>query len=238
MTDSSPHTPTPTPRPRLPRIALNVTGSIIGLFAAVLLVVGGFALWADGKKDGEGYLSTAGKPFAADTRALATENLDVNLDGAESVLDSDRFGTIRLRVDSRREAPVFVGIARTSEVSDYLRDVAHTTITDIDYDPFSADYRRQDGARRPAPPAEQAIWAASAHGSGSQELSWDVKDGDWSIVVMNEDGSPGVQAQISAAAKLPWLAKIGWGALIAGAILLAGAAALIVLANRSPRNPA
>ena len=53
---------------------------------------------------------------------------------------------------------------------------------------------------------------------------------------MNADASPSVQADISAAARLPYLKEIGWSALGGGAILLLTAATLIVFAVRPPRN--
>lgn len=226
-----------TPRRSRPaRIALIVASAVAGVIACGLLLLGGLALWANGQKDSDGFFSTGSERFAADTRALASENLDIDLDGAESILD-DEFGTIRLEVTPRGGEPVFVGIARTTQVSRYLRDVAHTTVTDVDYSPFSASYRRQDGERRPAPPARQPFWAVSANGPDAQTLSWHVKDGDWSIVVMNADGSAGVRAEIKAGAKVPVLDEIGWGAIAGGTVLLLAAAALLWLGIRSAPQP-
>jgi hypothetical protein len=52
---------------------------------------------------------------------------------------------------------------------------------------------------------------------------------------MNADGSHGVQADISAAAKLPYLTEIGWTAIGTGVLLLLTAAGLVVFAVRGPR---
>ena len=68
----------------------------------------------------------------------------------------------------RNDKPVFVGIARTKDVSSYLRGTSHATLTDVDFDPFRATYRTEPGASRPAAPAGKRIWAASAHGTGAQ----------------------------------------------------------------------
>ena len=214
------------------RIPLIVTAAVASLLAAGLLAVGGVALLGDAQKDANGYFSTGTERFATDTHALATENLDIDLDGAESILSDGALGTVRLEVSPQNGEPVFVGIARTSQVSAYLGDVAHTSVTDIDYSPFRADYSRQHGERRPAPPAQERIWAESAQGAGSQTLTWDVDDGDWSVVVMNADGSSGVQADISAGAKVPLVAKIGWGAVAAGTILLIAAGGMLVVRSR------
>ena len=85
-------------------------------------------------------------------------------------------------------------------------------------------------ARRPT------IWAASTQGSGSQTLDLGLEDGDWSVIVMNADGSPGVQVDVSAGAKVPYLTAIGWGLLGGGTGLLAVATLLVVLGVRGPRN--
>jgi hypothetical protein len=133
---------------------------------------------------------------------------------------------------------VFVGIARTDDLSAYLADVSHTVVTDLDYEPFEASYSAKAGERSPAKPGGERIWAASTQGAGPQTLTWEAEDGDWSIVVMNADGSTGVEADISAGAKLPFLTAVGWSALGGGAILLLVAIALTVLGIRPPRSGA
>ena len=62
--------------------------------------------------------------------------------------------------------------------------------------------------------------------------NWDVQDGTWSVVVMNADGSAGVDAGVSAGAKVDWLGTLGWSLLGAGILLGAGATTLIVLGAR------
>jgi hypothetical protein len=225
-------------RSRPARIALIVTGAITGLAAAGLLAVGGVALWGDSEKDADGYLSTDSHRFAASTHALASESLDVDLDGAEWLMDSEAFGEVRLEVAPRSDEPVFVGIAQTDKVSQYLRGVAHTSVSDVDSWPFETNYaeRAIAGDRRPAPPGEQSIWAASAQGAGAQTLEWDIEDGDWSVVVMNADGSAGVDAGVTAGAKVPFLTELGWSAIGTGAFFLIAAAGLLVLGIRTPRN--
>jgi hypothetical protein len=241
MPDPTPNPPSPSPAPR-PSTALRVgslvAGSVVGLVAFVLLAVGGVALWANGEKDRDGYLATASDPYATTTYALASEGLDVDLDGLGPVLDADDYGRVRLRVAPHGDKPLFVGIARTSDVSSYLRDSAHATVTDVDTSPFRAEMRTSAGDERPAPPAQRDIWAASAHGAGTQTLDWEVQDGRWSIVVMNEDGSPGVRAGVSAGAELAFLSAVGWGAIGGGAVLLVAAGAFLVAGIRTPRSGA
>jgi hypothetical protein len=225
-------------RSRGARIALIVTGALTALAAAGLLAVGGAALWGESEKDADGYLSTDRHRFATSTHALASESLDVDLDGAGWLMDREDFGDVRLEVAPRGDEPVFVGIAPTDQVSRYLSGVARTSVSDADSWPLEVSYdeRTVAGERRPAPPGEQRIWAASVEGAGTQTLEWDVEDGDWSVVVMNADGSRGVNAEVEAGAKVPFLSEIGWTAIGTGAILLVAAAGLLVLGIRTPRN--
>jgi hypothetical protein len=230
---------TAAPRRSGGRIASIVAGGIAAVLAIGLIAAGALLLWGDSEKDDQGYLSTGKDRYAASTYALASDNLDIDLDGAGWIMDRDDLGKVRLEVESSAGKPVFVGIARTSDVSDYLRGTSYTEVTDVDYSPFDASYRDRDrgGHRRPALPADQDFWAASAHGSGTQTVSWDLEDGDWSIVVMNADGSRGVNTDISAGAKIPFLGTLGWVSLGGALVLLITAGTLMYLGLRTPRTP-
>jgi hypothetical protein len=219
------------------KIALVVTGALASLFAVGLLAIGGLAFVGESEKDSDGYLSTDTHQFEAGSRALATENLDVDLGAGNSVLDTPDLGNVRLQVESRDDKPVFVGIASTSDVEKYLQGVSHTTLTDVDTSPFEASYNDHAGDRSPVAPADSQIWVASEHGSGKQTLNWEIEDGDYSVVVMNADGSAGVDADVSTGADVPFLDEIGWSAVGSGSFVLIIGIAMIVIGTRRPRNP-
>jgi hypothetical protein len=121
------------------------------------------------------------------------------------------------------EAPVFVGIARTHDVSAYLAGVAHATVKDMDGD---ASYDVQEGRAPSTPPSQADIWVAKSSGSGTQQVVWQVQNGDWTVVVMNADGSRGVTAEVAAGATLP---SLDW---LAPTLLAVAAAGLIVAIAR------
>ncbi|UGS37710.1 hypothetical protein DSM104329_04131 [Capillimicrobium parvum] len=234
----SPERPVAPQRPRGTRLGFLIPGIVAAVLAVGLLALGGLALWGDAQKDSAGYLSTRTERIGDNTRALATKNLDVNLGGAGRLVESSEFGKVRLQATSRTGKPLFIGIAPTRDVARYLQDVSYSTVTDISTGPFEADYTRHAGTRWPAPPARRDFWAASSQGAGRQTLTWKVADGDWSVVVMNADGSPDVEASISAGAKLPFLDEVGWVALGGGIALVILATGLIVLGTRPPSGPA
>jgi hypothetical protein len=218
------------------QVAAIVGGSIAGILAVIALVAGGLFLWADSKKDSDGYVSTGSDPYSTRTYAITTE--DLQLDDDVPGMVEDLYGKVRLRATSHNGKSVFVGIARTDEVSRYLASSAHATLTDVNYDPFEASYSTTGGAQRPQAPADQDIWVASAQGSGRQTLTWDVKQGNWSVVVMNADGSAGVNAGVSAGATADFLTPLAWGTLGGGLLLTAIAGGLLFAGLRRPNPPA
>jgi hypothetical protein len=220
------------------RIALTITGAIASLLAVALVAGGALALWGDSRKDDDGYLKTDAEHFQTGTRALATENLDVDLGDADWLAQSDDLGKIEVAAESREDKPLFVGIARTSDVEEYLEGVPYTTVDDVEVSPFSADYTRHGGQRHPVSPEHADIWAASNQGTGRQAIDWEIEDGDWSVVVMNADGSLGVDADISAGAEIRFLDELGWSAIGSGAFALVIGIGLIALAVRRPRSVA
>ena len=91
---------------------------------------------------------------------------------------------------------------------------------DIEFAPFSVTYSSRPAPAPPGPPTAQDIWVAQ----GTRSLTWDVDSGDWSVVVMNQDGSRGVTAGVGAGAKVPYLTTLGFVALGLGiAFILATA---------------
>jgi hypothetical protein len=217
------------------RVAAIVSGAIAGLVAFALIVAGAVLLYGNAQKDRDGYVSTHKERFHTRTYAIATDDLDTNTHAPDWVTDGPQLGHIRVKAVSRAGKPMFVGVAPTKDVDAYLRGTAHAIVTDVDYPDFHASYRTHEGSR-PAPPVAQRFWAATANGAGTQTLKWKVRDGNWSVVVMNADGSANVDARVSAGADAPWLSAVGWGTLGGGGLLMAFAAALVYAGVRRPRD--
>jgi hypothetical protein len=218
------------------RVAALIAASVFGLLAFGFLATGGTLLWANAQADEQGYISTGTDRFATGTYALATEDLDVDADVPGWLLDRDRYGQVRLQVTPNTDEPVFVGVARTQDVDAYLGSTARATVADLDYEPFKVDYDLHAGDAPPTPPSTQDFWAASAQGADKQTVAWDVEEGNWSVVVMNADGSRGVDAGVSAGVDVPLLATIGWASLGGGALLLVAAGGLFFAGARPPRT--
>jgi hypothetical protein len=209
------------------RLAAVIGGATALTLAVLLALAGTGLLWADSRKD-DGYFSTTHERLTTTSYAIATDDLEIEGDAVGDAL----YGKVRLELDGAQ--PVFAGIARTSDVDAYLAGSAHTTLSDLEIDPFRPEYRDALGTGAPGRPGDETFWAAK---SETGTLTWDVEDGDWSVVLMNADGSKGVDARVSAGASVPFLDDLGYGLSIASLALLILGGALIGEALRRQRQP-
>jgi hypothetical protein len=100
-------------------------------------------------------------------------------------------------------------------------------------------YNQAIGSRPPSSPGGAGFWAASGVVRDSGAVSWNVKRGSWTVVVMNADGSAGIDASLELGAKVPFLTPTGIAFTASGGVLLlAGLAAVVYgLRNRPPPRP-
>jgi hypothetical protein len=212
-------------RPRAGVVQL-VFGSLCLL--AALALIGGATTGIVGletQRDSTGYLTTHQHHYRTSTYALSTESLNVG--GLTGALEA---GFFRLRIaatSSEAAKPLFIGIARTNDVRRYLARVEHDELRDINFDPFKVDYRRLGTGTPTALPAAQGFWQTHASGTGTQTISWPVKKGHWSAVVMNADGSRNIGVDAQLAARLSGAWWIVAGLLALGALSLAGGIMLV-----------
>jgi hypothetical protein len=177
------------------------------------------------RRSGTRPITTHTHRYQTSSYALSTESLSVG--GVTGALEA---GLVRLRVtatSNRVAKPLFIGIARTDDVSRYLARVEHDELRDINFDPFKIDYRRLGTGAPTALPSTQSFWQARANGTGTLKISWPVEKGEWSAVVMNADGSRNVSVEAQLAARLSGAWWLVAASLVLGALSLAGGIALI-----------
>jgi hypothetical protein len=195
------------------RIASLVAGGILSVLAVVLIAGGGWALWVHNvDRDAAGFVSVGtATNLQTDTYAITSK---LRGDGPDWIYGSTLFGTGRVRATSLNGKPIFMGIARTSDVSRYMAGAGHATIEHLD----TNDLTTHAGGAPSNPPPETSMWAVSTKGTGRQTLRWKPRDGNWSIVIMNANASGGVAVRGDLAAKFPLLPWVAGGLLIAGAV--------------------
>jgi hypothetical protein len=212
-----------------------VFGSL-GLLAALAFFAGGVALtWGlETQRDGSGYFTTSPHHYRTSSYALSSQTLDVG--GITGALERH---LARFRISATTTGPartLFIGIARRKDVEAYLARVAHDELSNIEFDPFSIDYRRLGAGAPTAPPATQNFWRARATGTGTQTISWPIERGRWSAVVMNADASPGVSVDAQLAARVSHVWWIAIGLFVIGGLSLLGGGALVRAGVRTRRR--
>jgi len=227
------------------KIALLVVGIIFLVGALILMAGGGGLMWLSSTLENDNALFTSRTTsLKANSYAIVSEPFDIDW---YDETHEERWGLgdfVKVKVAAESEDAskgIFVGIARETDVDDYLSGVRYHEITEWTSDPFDdpeVQYRLHSGSLTPSDPITETFWDVSVHGSGRQTLEWKPDMGRWVLVVMNEDGSAGIDMSGAVGAELPWLFWLGLGLLLVGVLALVGGAIMIYFAARRPRPPA
>jgi hypothetical protein len=214
------------------RVVLVVLGSIAALVGAGMLAAGVAGIVIDQtQRDSQGFLVSPSETFRSPGYAVVSESARMSFGGNDWVARRI-LGTVKIQSESVR--PVFLGIGREADVDTYLGSVGRSVVKEINRKPH---YDEEVGGAPSGPPASQDFWVASASGAGKQALTWDPKSGDWVAVLMNADGTSGVEADVRIGAELDPLLGVGIGLAVAGGlVLLIGALAIALGASRASRG--
>jgi hypothetical protein len=210
------------------RTGLTVGAWVVAVLGVLVLAAGVTGIWASSsQRDPNGYFSANAHRYQTHARAIATDSITVG-----SYVPTWLAGKVRLDVSG--DKPLFVGIAPKATVDAYLARIAHTEATKLDLDPFKVTYVDHPGTVDPGRPSSEPFWAAAV--SNTSPLTWKLRSGDWSIVVMNADGSPDVAATIGVGVKVPALLWVGIGLTLLGGALLVLAGLMFAARSRSYRR--
>jgi hypothetical protein len=202
---------------------------MFAMVSVVLFAIGGVGLWAQHQRDDNGYFTAGPERLTTSTYALSAPSLDVGGTGPDAFYADDFLGDVRIDFESKTPGTaVFVGIGPAADVAAYLNGVGHDEIADFDVDPFKLSTTSRTGDGPSAAPATKSFWVASATSAGPSSLTWPATGGDWSVVIMNADGSRNVAVDLSAGGTLPAVEGITIGAFIGAVLLLIIGTAFIV----------
>ena len=186
-------------------------------------------------RDDDGYFRTDEIHLTSPTSAITSDSLDLGgtPGDADWLTERGDFATVSLDLQPAGSGPeLFAGIGPTADVTSYLASVAHDQVTDYDDSNTTVTYERQDGSAIPAPPGDQTFWVAQVATAQPGALTWDVRGGDWTVVVMNADGSPGIDATARVGIKIDWLLPVAIVLLVVGAVMLVGGTLVAVFVGR------
>jgi hypothetical protein len=218
------------------RIIAIVLGSIAAVIGLALVIGGIAGTVAYGvARDDDGYFRTDEIHLTSPTSAITSDSLDLGGTPGDAGWLTERgdFATVSLDLQPAGAGPeLFAGIGPTADVTSYLASVAHDQVTDYDDSNATVTYDRQDGSAIPAPPGDQTFWVAQVATAQPGALTWDVRGGDWTVVVMNADGSAGIDATARVGIKIDWLLPVAIVLLVVGAVMLVGGTLVAVFVGR------
>jgi hypothetical protein len=217
-------------------VGSGVVAVLVGLVAG--LAGGGLVVAHVSDRDSDGFYATSATSFATTSAALTSPTITLGDLGDGWVGGSPDWLTVRLDATGGAGKPLFVGIARENDIATYLGGSSRDEVVDANFTSHRVQYRHIDGTVRPPPPGSQPIWAASVVGDGTVRLTWPVESGRWGLVVMNADGSPGVDVDLVVAARTESLLPLGLGFIGFALVSFAGGGFLLWSSLRRPSAPA
>jgi hypothetical protein len=216
------------------RVVLLVFGILIVLVSIALLIGSAGVLAFDRSfRDSQGYYTTSFARVDANSYAVITQPADFHVN-AGFMMKNLEPASIRIQAQNNLVGkPIFIGIATEQDAQNYIGSSSHDEFTGLSLRPYHLELRHFAGGTPPAAPVTQNFWIASATGTGTQTLNWNISSGTYSLVLMNADGSAPVDAQVSLAIRAPQVVRaVGWGLLIAGIVLIFLGGLMIFLAFR------
>lgn len=213
------------------RIATAAAGSLVLLLAGATLAIG------QTLGDDDGFFMSGKVNVHTATYAIATDPTELHAGPADSLLPDRLVGDVRIKATPVEGGALFIGIASAGDANRYLDGVGHATVTDLRTGPWGSDplYRDSDGRPLPAALEDADIWVAQSQGSGTRELTWTPRSGDWVVVIANADGRQGVNVDVAAGAEVPALKWVVAGLLsFGGCVLILGAVMFGAALRSSP----
>jgi hypothetical protein len=213
------------------KIVLIVVGAVVLLCGLGAVVPGVFLTVVTG---GDNAITTGYHQLSSATPALVSPTETIRSD---TRVPTSGLGAAKLTVSARdANQTLFLGVARADDLEAYLDGIAHDEIKDINERPFRVDVQRQDGFPFAEPPEDESFWVASATGT-DPKLEWNVTEGDYRVVMMNADGSPGPSAEARFGVQVEGLRGIGIGVIVAGILASLAGLGLLLWGILTPSRP-
>jgi hypothetical protein len=205
-------------------IPIVVLGFFVALAGGVLTALVG----------GDGRLELPENGARSDGHAIVFDALSLR----GMATSGDLALTLNLRVrDDVGTHPIFVGVGPRADVDAYLGGVHTDRLIQVNWPgQVRTEPVNETSTRAPGPPADEGWWAASASGT-SVSMDWVATSGDWTVVVMNADGSTPVDVRGSVAVGVPALGAASIVLLVLGLVIAAGGGWLTVAGARTPARP-
>lgn len=201
---------------------------ILGTIGVVFLVAGIAVAGVSFGSDDAGYYTSPEYVLRTESAAITSDRFDLTPNPADWLPVG--FASARITIRSLNGAPIFLGIGPSDAVDQFLAGVAHDEVVDVGAGGAELVVRTVAGVPAGALPAAQTFWDLSATTRDQQTVTWDLRSGDWKVVVMNGEGGAGVDVGVRFGVRLPGLLWVGIGMAAVGALF--SLVALLALRRR------
>jgi hypothetical protein len=206
----------------------KVFGALIILIGVGLTIAGGLGIAGFGTagtlQAKSPLLQTSPDSYAivADVTAV-----DAGFPGSEDL------GDVTIGAAGQAGQSLFVGYGLRTDVNDYLAGVGFDAVAQRS---GGWETRVIPGVDKPPPPADQDFWLGQAVGADASVDFTPPSSGDVSVVVMNQDGTAGVAAELFVGYESDVVFPASLGAVVVGAVLVLLGIYLVI--RRSKREQA
>ena len=221
----------------------RVLGSVFGVFFLIIsvpMMLGGVVVLAlpAVMADDQGYINTptihlkSTESYAFVSESFKLDNNNNHQSNSDVKYEFDNYGKIiNVRVTANS---YFLGLARTSDVQQYLGNVQYEVVNDM-HDQSVSTYSVNSGKNGSltTSPSEQSFWLVSGNDALYYTPSKSDFNQDLSLVVMNTDGSQGVDTNLQIGVNIPILVPIGVILLVVGSLFFILTITLFVVAYKS-----
>lgn len=207
----------------------GLVGVVLLLAGGALAVLGGISVATFGSS---GSLEAVSTPLETSPQghALVADIVGVSTGFPGSTM----LGTTTIGAQAEGGQPLFVGVGSRALVDKYLFGVPYQAVRQ---DGSAWETLSVPGTKQPPPPGKQKLWASQSTGVHPSLEFRPPGAGSSSFVVMNADGSPGVDARITVGYVSKWVFPLSIAALVVG-ILLAFEGVYLLWRSRRPRTSA
>ncbi len=211
---------------RAGRVVLILLGALIGSLAFGLVVAGaGLAYAWSADRTADGYFEAPEVQLETEFYAIVSPDIDLGSRPGDW-FPSGRLADVRIAVEQPEAGALFVGIGPSDEVDAYFDGVGVSEVSRVVDN--TVRYRSIEGDAAPAPPADQGFWVATNADGTADSFAWELTQGEWTLVIMNADASPGFATDAVAAANVAIVPIVAAGLALVGAVLGAVAIALLI----------
>ena len=223
-------------------------GLLFILLSLISFISGGYIWYMNTRcTDINGFTASQKIKLSTDSASIVFSDHHFNMNEElpsilQIVINPDNFMSERWTIQNNLEKDVFIGIAAADKAQEYSKLMHYKEADDWDITggPWEIKiwvntYQNHLGADSTQPPGNANIWIASGSGKDVAEFEKTMVSGDYWVMIMNVDGSSGIDVDLHAGYKMPLL--LGLSNILIGIGLVLGACSIILYILSRARSP-